>query len=175
MVWNTHQYWSIFTQEHFLSWSLLAELPWLVKVALISWNEWLHTGLYREFHSNNTKAIKYDFIAPVQFLIISQKVFDHSFGIYILGAPLPNVDLNDLKKDLKDSCRISFGMWSRVLVTLCIVSVTKNWDENLRRKFETKISDENFQQKSQTTKILDKNFKRKSQTKILDENLRRQV
>ena len=68
MVWNTHQYWSIFTQEHFLSWSLLAELPWLVKVALISWNEWLHTGLYREFHSNNTKAVKYDLVAPVQFL-----------------------------------------------------------------------------------------------------------
>ena len=126
------------------------------QVALISWNEWLHTALHREFHSNNTKAVKYDLVAPVQFLIISQKVFDHSFGIYILGAPLPNVDLNDLKKDLKDSCRISFGMWSRVLVTLCIVSVTKKlrrksqtktWDENLRQKFETKISDENFRRK----------------------------
>ena len=130
------------------------------QVALISWNEWLHTALHREFHSNNTKAVKYDLVAPVQFLIISQKVFDHSFGIYILGAPLPNVDLNDLKKDLKDSCRISFGMWSRVLVTLCIVSVTKIWDENLRRKSQTKI--------------LDGNFRRKSQTKIFDENLRQQ-
>ena len=137
------------------------------QVALISWNEWLHTALHREFHSNNIKAVKYDLVAPVQFLIISQKVFDHSFGIYILGAPLPNVDLNDLKKDLKDSCRISFGMWSRVLVTLCIVSVTKIWDENLRRKFETKISDENLRRKSQM-KILDGNFRRKSQTKISD-------
>ena len=131
------------------------------QVALISWYEWLHTALHREFHSNNIKAVKYDLVAPVQFLIISQKVFDHSFGIYILGAPLPNVDLNDLKKDLKDSCRISFGMWSRVLVTLCIVSVTKIWDENLRRKFETKISDENFRRKF-STKISDnKNLRQK--------------
>ena len=127
------------------------------QVALISWNEWLHTALHREFHSNNIKAVKYDLVAPVQFLIISQKVFDHSFGIYILGAPLPNVDLNDLKKDLKDSCRISFGMWSRVLVTLCIVSVTKILDGNFRRKSQTKISDKNFRRKSQT-KSLDKNF-----------------
>ena len=122
MVWNTHQYWSIFTQEHFLSWSLLAELPWLVKVALISWNEWLHTGLYREFHSNNTKAVKYDLVVPVQFL------FDCS--------PNPISDENNRQK-----------LQTKITdENLRQKSQTKISDENLRRKFETKISDENLKQ-----------------------------
>ena len=114
---------------------------------------------------------------------LSKSLWSQFWNLY---PSFPMYTSNDLKKDLKDSCRISFGMWSRVLVTLCIVSVTKIWDENLRRKFETKISDENsrrkfstkisdenFRQKSQTTKILDKNFRRKSQTKISDEKFRR--
>ena len=113
MVWNTHQYWSIFTQEHFLSWSLLAELPWLVKVALISWNEWLHTGLYREFHSNNTKAVKYDLVAPVQFL------FDCS--------PNPISDENNRQK-----------LQTKITdENLRRKSQTKISDENLRRKSQT--------------------------------------
>ena len=113
MVWNTHQYWSIFTQEHFLSWSLLAELPWLVKVALISWNEWLHTGLYREFHSNNTKAVKYDLVAPVQFL------FDCS--------PNPISDENNRQK-----------LQTKITdENLRQKSQTKISDENLRRKSQT--------------------------------------
>ena len=113
MVWNTHQYWSIFTQEHFLSWSLLAELPWLVKVALISWNEWLHTGLYREFHSNNTKAVKYDLVAPVQFL------FDYS--------PNPISDENNRQK-----------LQTKITdENLRQKSQTKISDENLRRKSQT--------------------------------------
>ena len=129
MVWNTHQYWSIFTQEHFLSWSLLAELPWLVKVALISWNEWLHTGLYREFHSNNTKAVKYDLVAPVQFL------FDCS--------PNPISDENNRQK-----------LQTKITdENLRRKSQTKISDQNLRRKSQTKIWDENLRRlrrKSQT-------------------------
>ena len=139
MVWIAHQYWSILTQEHFLSWSLLAELPWLVKVALISWNEWLHTGLYREFHSNNTKAVKYDLVAPVQFL------FDCS--------PNPISDENNRQK-----------LQTKITdENLRQKSQTKISDENLRRKSQTKISDENLRRKSQT-KIWDENLRRKSQT-----------
>ena len=142
MVWNTHQYWSIFTQEHFLSWSLLAELPWLVKVALISWNEWLHTGLYREFHSNNTKAVKYDLVAPVQFL------FDCS--------PNPISDENNRQK-----------LQTKITdENLRRKSQTKISDENLRQKSQTKILDENLRRKFET-KIWDENLRRlrrKSQT-----------
>ena len=148
------------------------------QVALISWNEWLHTALHREFHSNNIKAVKYDLVAPVQFLIISQKVFDHSLESISL-APLfpcrPQMISKKIWRTLVESPSVCDpGYWWPCALCLWQKIETKISDENLRRKSQMKILDGNFRRKSQT-KISDKNFRRKSQTKSLDKNFRQNI
>ena len=61
-----------------------------------------------------------------------------------------------------------------LFIFLCFATNCDKNVVNLRRKSQTKISDENFRRKSQT-KMSDENLRRKSQTKISDENLRRKA
>ena len=122
-----------------ISW---VDLSWLSCLDLSKWHS------YREM-SDSTLDSTENFTATTQkqwsmislplysFLSSLKKSLITVLESISLASLFPMYTSNDLKKDLKDSCRISFGMWSRLLVSLCFVSVsvTKILDENFRQKF----------------------------------------